>query len=149
MRHKKRIMVCVTQQKSCARLIDKGAALCRTNGHDELHVVHVIKDGWKYFGQLKESDAIEFLYEQAKNHGAQLSISKAKDIEETLRKYVEEHQINTIVMGQSLEPTIQQNMVSRLQKHLKTPVEVVIVPTEVELVDVMETGAVALDIVNM
>lgn len=140
MRHKKRILVCVTQQKSCARLIDKGASLCRKNGSDELYVIHVLKENWKYFGQLKEEDAIEFLFDQAKSHGASLSIVKAKDIEETLRKFVEANHIDTVVMGESLEPTQQQNMITRLQSKMKQVVEVVIVPSETELLEELPTA---------
>jgi len=48
MRKKKRIMVCVTQQKSCERLIKRGAELSDAK-HGDLYVVHVVKENWKYF----------------------------------------------------------------------------------------------------
>jgi len=107
-------MVCVTQQKSCKRLIEKGSLLKR-HDHDEIHVVHVVKENWKYFGQLKEADALEYLFDSAKDYGASLSVIKAKDIEETLKQYAQKNKINLIVMGESFEKTMQQNMINRLQ----------------------------------
>lgn len=114
MRNKKRIMVCVTQQKSCRRLIEKGSLLKR-HEQDEIYVVHVVKENWKYFGQLKEADALEYLFDSAKDFGASLSVIKAKDIESTLKEYALKNKINVIVMGESLEGSAQQNMIHRLK----------------------------------
>ena len=125
----KRVMVCVTQQKSCERLISKGASLVGGDA-DELHVIHVVKENWKYFGQLQEADALEYLFDISKNHGAFLTVQKATDIENTLSKFAEKNSIDVIVMGESKEPTAQQNMINRLQKHTSKDVDFVIVPLE-------------------
>ncbi len=110
-----RVMVCVTQQKSCERLIDEGKKLAfRQN--DELFVVHAVKENWKYFGELKETDALDYLFEVSKKRGASLTVLKVKDIEKALSDFAREHQIDSIVMGQSLELTEQQNMIKRLQQ---------------------------------
>lgn len=122
MRHKRRIMVCVTQQKSCERLIERGHELCRKGGNDELFVVHVVKENWKYFGQMRESDALEYLFDIVKHYEASLSVMKAADIEATLKKFAEDNAIDLIIMGESLEPTQQQNMIKRLQKCLNKDV---------------------------
>lgn len=124
---KKRIMVCVTQQKSCERLIAQGAAHMRKSS-DELHVIHVVKENWRYFGQLKEADALEYLFDISKQHGASLSVIKAKDIEQTLGTYAEDHRIDTIVMGESFEKDEQQNMIHRLENQLNRKIQVEIVP---------------------
>ncbi len=127
MRRKKKVMVCVTQQKSCERLIDYGASQISSE-HDELHVVHVVKENWKYFGQLKEEDALEYLFDVSKSHHASLSVIKAKDIEKTLSDYAEKYKINCIIMGESFEKDEQQNMINRLQEKTKTKVNFQIVP---------------------
>lgn len=114
MRNKKRIMVCVTQQKSCERLIKRGAELSDSK-HGELYVVHVVKENWKFFGSLKESDALEYLFDVSKEYGGVLNMMKAQDIEETLNAFAEKNKIDVVVMGESLEPTTQQNMINRLQ----------------------------------
>ena len=123
----KKIMVCVTQQKSCERLIEKGMEFL-ANENDELHVIHVVKENWKYFGQLREADALEYLFEVSKTHGASLTVKKATDIVESLSDFAEKNSIDMIVMGESLEPSAQQNMIKRLQKKTSKKMRFNIVP---------------------
>ncbi|MGB3368070.1 MAG: universal stress protein [Acidaminobacteraceae bacterium] len=136
MRNKKRIMVCVTQQKSCERLILHADEI-RKHESDEIHVVHVVKENWKYFGMLKESDALDYLFESSKGYGASLSVIKATDIEETLKSYAQKNKIDIIIMGESLEPTALQNMINRLQNKTTKEVEFEIVPVDTDAQDVI------------
>lgn len=129
MRRKKRIMVCVTQQKSCERLIKRGADLCRSE-HDELYVVHVVKENWKFFSKLQESDALEYLFDISKTYGAYLSVIKAPDIVSTLARFIDEHKIEEVVMGESLEVTTQQNMINRLTENIEDDIRFTIVPVD-------------------
>ena len=131
MRNRKKIMVCVTQQKSCERLIERGAAL-NDSKHGQLYVVHVVKENWKYFGSLKEADALEYLFDVSKEHEAMLHVMKAQDIEGTLNAFAEKHKIDIVVMGESLEPTTQQNMINRLQKKTTKEIHFDIVPLSYE-----------------
>jgi len=124
---KKNIMVCVTQQKSCERLIRRGAEI-RNQLDGELHVIHVVKEGWKYFGKLKESDALEFLFDRSKSYGADLTVIKAPDIEETLKTFAEKNDIDIVVMGESLEKSTQQNMIRRFKNKLKRDILIDVVP---------------------
>ncbi len=117
----RRIMVCVTQQKSCERLIQRGSELAHDK-HDKVYAIHIVKENWQYFGQLSEPDAMEYLYQKAKTYGAELYVFKASDIENTLSNFAKESRIDTIVMGESLESNAQQSMIRRLQK--KTPKEI-------------------------
>lgn len=127
MKQKRRILVCVTQQKSCERLIDYGHSLVRSS-HDELHVIHVVKENWKYFGQLEEKDALEYLFESSKKRSAMLTVVKALDIEKTLSDFAENHKITDIVMGESFEKSEQQNMINRVQDKTRIKVRFMIVP---------------------
>lgn len=127
MRNRKRIMVCVTQQKSCHRLIEAGNLLRRSE-EDELHVVHVFKENWRYFGQLQEADALEYLFDASRDYGAELSVFRSADIEETLKNYIQNHKITTVVMGESQEMTAQQNMILRLQTKNLGKVQWLVVP---------------------
>jgi len=122
-------MVCITQQKSCERLIKRGADI-RNKFDGELHVIHVVKEDWKYFGKLKESDALEYLFDISKSNGADLTVIKAPDIAETLLKFAEKHNIEVVVMGESLEKSSQQNMIERFKKNLNRNIIVDIVPIE-------------------
>lgn len=129
MKHRKRVLVCVTQQKSCERLIEYGRNLVNSD-KDELHVIHVVKENWKYFGQLEEKDALDYLFEVSKEHNAMLSVFKAKDIEKALSDFAEKHKITDIVMGESLERNEQQNMINRLQDHTQIKVRFLVVPVQ-------------------
>lgn len=121
-------MVCITQQKSCERLIRRGAELCKPQ--DELFVVHVVKENWRYFGKLKEADALEYLFDISKAYDATLSVFKDSDIESTLKSFAEENNTDVIIMGESLEVTNQQNMILRLKNKLKKDIEFEIIPIE-------------------
>ena len=117
-----KIMVCVTQQKSCESLIKKGYKLSeKLKG--ELKIIHVVKKGWKYLDEMKESDALEYLFDISKQYDAELSVYKAKDIEGKLAEYAQNNKITKIVMGESLETSKQQNMIKRLKNKIKRPVE--------------------------
>ena len=130
MKHNKRIMVCVTQQKSCERLIDFGDRLV-TSDADELHVIHVVKENWKYFGQLEEKDALDYLFEASKVKNAMLTVIKAKDIEKALSDFAAKNKITDVIMGESFEGSEQQNMIKRLQEKMHMPVKFLIVPVNV------------------
>lgn len=62
----KKIMVCVTQQIQCRRLIQRAHALKR-NEDDEIYVIHVVKENWRYFSEMKESDALDYLLKKQKH----------------------------------------------------------------------------------
>jgi len=115
-------MVCVTQQKSCENLIKKGSELVE-DPYDEIFVIHVIKDGWRYFSEMKESDALEYLYTVSKEVDAELMVYKSDNIEKTLSEKAKENDIDTIVLGQSLEEKKQQNMIKRLKKQIDLPIQ--------------------------
>ncbi len=123
----KHIMVCITQQKSCERLIKRGAEIRKQAG-GELHVIHVVKEDWKYFGKLKESDALEYLFDRSKTYEADLTVLKASDIEETLKKFAIKNDIDIIVMGESLEKSAQQNMIKRFKNKLNKDLTIDVVP---------------------
>lgn len=131
---KKRIMVCVTQQKSCERLIKKGRQI-GTPKNVELFIVHIVKENWRYFSQMQESDAMEYLYDISKAYDASINVIKAKDIEEALSSFAVKHKIDTVVMGESLESDAQQNMIHRLQNKIGTPIHFDVVPLEKEEMD--------------
>ena len=119
-------MVCVTQQKSCERLIARGSELGEKL-NCSLHVIHVVKEGWKYFGKLKEADALEFLFEKSKLYGADLTVIKAKDIVHTLSTFVEKNNVGVVVMGESHEESAQQNMIKRFKSELNRQILIDIV----------------------
>ncbi len=126
MSRKKKVMVCVTQQRSCERLLARGSQLTN-HKHDELFMVHIVKENWRYFSQMKESDAMEYLYDIAKNYDASVNVLKAKDIELALRTFAQKHEVDVIVMGESQESNEQQNMIHRIQLNLDKKIQFMVV----------------------
>ena len=123
----KDIMVCVTGQRSCERLImygaklrDKAASAANAasvasaanavdaanvqgavNGNNcpSLHVVHCALTGHNFMNTPYEADAIEYLFTCAQVAGAELSILRADNAEEALSHYARAKKVGTIVMG--------------------------------------------------
>ncbi|HSN65552.1 MAG TPA: hypothetical protein VLS94_02885, partial [Fusibacter sp.] len=110
--------------------IDFGDRLV-TSDADELHVIHVVKENWKYFGQLEEKDALDYLFEASKVKNAMLTVIKAKDIEKALSDFAAKNKITDVIMGESFEGSEQQNMIKRLQEKMHTPVKFLIVPVNI------------------
>ncbi|SHJ33797.1 Universal stress protein family protein [Geosporobacter subterraneus DSM 17957] len=131
MKNPKNIMVCVTQQKTCERLIKRGAEL-RDEFDGELFVIHVAKEGWNFLGKTKEGDALEYLFQKSKSYGANLTVVRSQDVLETLKDLTEKHNIDTIVLGESQENSEENNIVSKLGKRLRDEIGFEIVPVKIK-----------------
>ncbi|QEK12771.1 universal stress protein UspA [Crassaminicella thermophila] len=125
------IMVCVTQQKTCERLIRRGAEI-RDEYDGELYVIHVAKEGYHFLGNSRDGDALEYLFEKAKAYGANLTVVRSHDVLQTLKDLAEKNKIDLIILGESYENNEQKNVVSRLKKHLSKGIEIEIVPVQRE-----------------
>ena len=75
-------MVCVTNQKSCDKLIARGVE--RAGAGAKLFVVHCVQTGHNFMGTPFEGDAIEYLFTAAQLAGAGLDLLRAKDVEHAL-----------------------------------------------------------------
>lgn len=93
------IMVCVTQQKNCERLIQKGADL-RDRVSGELYVIHVAREGASFLGNQKEADALEYLFNISKSVGADLTVLRSDSIVDTLVEFAENKGIKHIILGE-------------------------------------------------
>lgn len=125
------IMVCVTQQKTCERLIKRGAEI-RDEYDGELFVIHVAKDGYHFLGKAKDGDALEYLFEEAKTYGASLTVVRSHDVLEALKKIAEKNEIDTIVVGESYENCDEKNVVNKLKKRLHKNINVEVVPVQIK-----------------
>lgn len=131
MKSPRNIMVCVTQQKTCERLIKRGAEL-RNEHEGELFVIHVAKEGWNFLGKSKEGDALEYLFQKSKSYGANLTVVRSHDVLETLKELVEKHEIDLIVLGESQEDSEENNIVSKLGKRFQNNIDFEIVPVKMK-----------------
>ena len=115
---KAHVMVCVTGQKSCDRLIARGV---ERGGEDiAIHVVHCVETGRNFMGSPYEADAIEYLFTAAQLAGAELSLLRADDVDDALVNYAKAHNITTLVMGKASERNRNSgdDIVTRLQRRL-------------------------------
>lgn len=104
-----RIMVCVTPQKSCERLIEKGAA--RAKDTDGQFVVIYVNNKKNLNRELKEHKILLELFELAKDLGGTVSILTGENVYDTLADFAKENKITQIIMGKSLRSAFE------IQKH--------------------------------
>ncbi|MGI6177135.1 MAG: universal stress protein [Eubacterium sp.] len=123
------VLVCVTKQKTCQRLIDYGSRLCR-GAEDTLHIVHVAGTKEKFLGDSEENRALEFLYEKARDAGAELTVLKSDDACRTLADIAKDHSITKVVVGASGEAAGVENFLTKLRNALGGDVELIVVPVD-------------------
>ena len=125
----KKIMVCVTPQKTCDRLIIQGHELC-TEKKDALFIIHVAGYDFKFEAGTEEAAALDYLYEKAFEYGANLTVVRSSDVLDTLVSLVRKNKASHIVMGQSPDPGNENNMPFNLKKKIWSEAEIVIVPPQ-------------------
>ncbi len=120
MAHKPVVLVCVTGQKTCERLIRAGAAVARPL-HADLSVVHVARKGFAFLGNPKEGEALEFLYEVSKAEGADMTVLRADDVPGSLQSHAVKHGVTHIIIGASggTEGADFQRRLSQLLPHVE------------------------------
>ena len=99
--HGKGIMVCVTGQRACERLIFRGAD--HKAEHDRLYIVHCVQTGHNFMNTVNEADAIEYLFTASRLVGAEMTILREDDVLNALVSFANEHEIDLIVLGESPE----------------------------------------------
>ena len=108
------IMVCVTTQKSCDKLIAKGVERAAGQG-----ALHCVQTGHNFMGTPFEGDAIEYLFTAAQLAGAELDLLRAKDVENALVEYAVSHGIHAMVLGAgSSGSQPKDSLIARLQRRL-------------------------------
>ena len=128
MQGKNNLLVCVTQQKTCERLIRQAGEMQEKLG-GELHVLHVAKIGWNILDNKEEGEALEYLFEISKSVGANLTVLKSDDIVKSIIEYVGKNKISTIIIGEPPEKRKKHPVFSGLKKGLQNS-EIVIIPIE-------------------
>jgi K+-sensing histidine kinase KdpD len=124
----KNVMVCVTQQKHCDRLIQYGHDFLGDQ-KGELFIIHVAHYQIKFLGNSKEGDALEYLYEKALEYGANLTVVRSNNVLETLSDLVKKNKITHVIVGESGETEIKSNMVEQLKEKIEGRAELVVIPS--------------------
>lgn len=94
------ILVCVTRQVSCERLIRQGAEMAHVAGA-ALNILHVAPNGTALLGNPSEGEALDFLFTTAKQHGADLSVLRSDNVPDAIARIAREQKARAIVLGES------------------------------------------------
>lgn len=125
----KNVMVCVTQQRTCDRLIKYGHDFLG-KGKGELFIIHVAHYEFKFLGNSEEGEALEYLYEKALEYGANLTVVRSNHVLETLVELVEKNKITQVVLGQSGGDNAENNFIFQFSERIKKNTEVIVIPAE-------------------
>ncbi|MDW7668701.1 MAG: universal stress protein UspA [Bacillota bacterium] len=100
MSKERNIMVCVTNQKTCSRLIYKGDEV-RNKNTDKLYIVHIINKKDRVLYGDNDGDALEYLFDLAKNLNAELIVQRSSNTEKSIIKVAKEIEATHIILGKS------------------------------------------------
>ncbi len=128
MNNENNIMVCVTKQKTCEKLIQSGVKIKEQRGGD-LFVVHVAPTGWNFLGNSQEGEALDYLFEISKAVGADMTVLRSSEVVRTIVDFCEKNSITIIVLGESPEVSEDNNIISKLTKKLGQNIEIKVVST--------------------
>lgn len=95
---KTNVMVCVTQQKTCERLILNGYNLAKAK-NGKLYVIHVVNEKEKFLESINDGEALEYLFGVSKKVGANLTVLRSKDIMKTIIDFANSNNITHMIMG--------------------------------------------------
>ena len=112
------ILVCVTTQRACERLIEAGAEAAQSTGAS-LHVIHVAGSHQHFFNMNNEGEALEFLFGVSKRYNAEMTVIRSEDVAQTLVDFIREHGVNLVIFGQSPEADRPGNIIDRVRNMLQ------------------------------
>ncbi len=117
---KRNVMVCVTQQKTCERLILSGLSMIR-NDYDNLYIIHVVNEKEKFLNNEDDGEALEYLFQVSRKAGADLTVLRSKDVIKAMTNFGKEHNITHTILGASPDEDIQENKNIALKLKQKLP----------------------------
>ncbi len=95
------VLVCVTGQKTCEKLIAEGARLAEELGA-ELSVVHVARQGGGLLGgDVAEAEALEYLFKISSDYGAGMTVIRSDEVVPTLVQHARKMDAAMMVLGSS------------------------------------------------
>lgn len=97
-----KIMVCVTQQRTCEKLIKKGASLRKSN-NDELIIINAVNENDKFLNLQNDSDALEFLFKIAKEVDGELQVIRTKNVLDNLINFAKNNNVDYVILGHTNE----------------------------------------------
>lgn len=92
------ILVCVTAQKECARLIRRGHSLAQERGQ-QLHVLHVSQARSAQTSLKEEADTLNKLFELAHEADADMEVLYENDVQKAICRYAGDIDAGVVVVG--------------------------------------------------
>ena len=93
-----RVLVCVTGQRTCERLIEEGHRLA-IERDEELSVLHVARKGDSLMGNTSEAEALEYLFDVSTRRGADMTVIRSDEVVKTVEKHARKIGASLIVLG--------------------------------------------------
>ena len=110
--HEVSILVCVTGQQTCHRLIREGDRLARELDA-QLCVLHVARPGGGLLGDKTEAEALEYLFEISREHGAEMTVVRSEDVIGAIADHARAVKALMLVLGAPRKGA--EDMVSRIR----------------------------------
>ena len=130
-----KVMVCVTEQKICERLIQNAIELL-PNKEIEIFVLHVALKDIKVIEDPQAAQALEYLFEKSKSYGASLTVLKSSDIRHTLLKFAVDNDIDYMIMGETRLQNEKDSVIFKLKADLaNTTTKIKVVPVNEKIMN--------------
>ncbi len=110
------VLVCVTGQKNCERLIVAGARIAREEGLP-LNVLHVVQSGGSVLGFVNEPEALEYLLKVSVEHGASMYVRRSDDVIASIEYAAKNEHCRVLVAGRAANYS-GHDLLDELQKRL-------------------------------
>ena len=109
------VLVCVTGQKTCERLIREGSRLA-IERELELSVVHIAKPGAELLGNVSEAEALEYLFHFSTEYGAAMTVIRSDEVVRTVETHARRVGAAILVLGAPRAG--QRDMTAEMKKHM-------------------------------
>lgn len=116
----KNIMVCVTLQNTCQKLIDHAVNIREKD--DKLFVLHVAKN----IDAVNKGEILEFLYSVSHSAGADMTVLYSDDALNTIKNFVENNNIDTVILGKPENVYKDNGFISSLENTLDENIEIIL-----------------------
>lgn len=120
MANERNIMICVTRQKACERLIKVGKQMVKGYTGAKLYVVHVARLGENFLGNPDEGEALDYLFQVSKEAGAEMTVLRSNRVVDMLVDFAKKNNVSVVIMGESpgYRENDDRNIIQEMEKRL-------------------------------
>lgn len=132
-KNREKVMVCVTRQRSCERLIKNGAGMAEQLKLGLL-VAHAVAPNEPVLGNPDPGNALETLFQTASQYGGEMTVLRDSDTFEALVQCALESNVSLMILGASPKNA---DSVLNLLKQKLPKMSFIVVEAESELEDLI------------